>query len=52
MKKLIYTQPTAEIYELKLRGSVLQGVSPQGVNWGTTPGSPSGNDVYEDGETF
>lgn len=30
MKKQIYSQPTAEIYELKLRGNVLQGVSPQG----------------------
>ena len=50
MKKLIYSQPTAEIYELKLRGNVLQGVSPDGtwgksIQQGTTWGS-NGDEDY------
>jgi hypothetical protein len=30
MKKQLYEQPLAEIFELHLRGSVLNGVSPNG----------------------
>lgn len=32
MKKEIYSQPTAEIFELRLSANVLQGTSPNGYN--------------------
>ena len=32
MKKEVYSQPVSEIFELKLLGSVLQTVSPNGYN--------------------
>ena len=45
MKKLIYSQPTAEIYELKLRGNVLQGVSPDGPGSANNGYNGQGNDL-------
>lgn len=53
MKKHTYEQPLAEIFELRLSASVLNNIS-DGVNYTTTPGGVSGDDIYDpnDGEGF
>ncbi len=54
MKKLLYEKPLAEIFELHLQRNVLQGGSPNGVNWSSNPGGVSGDDTYgpNDNEGF
>ena len=51
MKKLLYEQPKAEVFEIRLRNHVLIGGSPDGswdnsIKGGTTWGSAEGDDPY------
>lgn len=48
MKKEIYSQPTAEIFELRLSANVLQGTSPNGPGSGYNKNGNAGNTMTED----
>lgn len=54
MKKQLYEQPLAEVFEVRLQGSCLQTNVSNGTNWGNNPGNPGGDDQYDpnDGEGF